>query len=99
MRSLRRTRSRDARPSVEACQEIVETPLGLLVELGARRLVRLFLLTPSAPLPDPDREHDRATEHAGDRQPPREQIEALVRRRGQDPLAEVRDEFGLDLLR
>src|SRR6202030_4079773 len=57
----------------------------------------------SARLPPPARaaggEHERAAEDAGDRQPPREQVEALVRRRREDPLAVVRDELRLDLLR
>ena len=81
-----------ARPSVEACQQLVEPPLGLVVEPGAagRRLVGSARRGSSA------RRRRRRTsaprDHAADRQPPREQVEALVRRRREDPRAEVRDE-------
>ena len=37
------------------------------------------------------------SDHAAERQPPREQVEALVRRRREDAGAEVRDELRLDL--
>ena len=51
---------RACRPSVEACQQIVEATLGLLVEPGARRLVRLLGLLAPAPAPDAEREDERS---------------------------------------
>src|SRR5439155_6031824 len=58
---------------------------------GARRL--------AGARPAPRREADEAAgkREPGERQPPREEVEALPRRRGEDGLAELRDQLPLDL--
>src|SRR6266542_2624318 len=49
-----------------------------------------------APAPHAERQSSRPGDDPSQRQPPREQVEALVRRCREDPCAEVLDELGLD---
>src|SRR5579872_7284134 len=96
MRSPRRTRRRAGLPrSVHPREQLVDPAVRLRIEL----LVVIVGAAHPAPAPHADGEHTGAAEDAADRQPPREEIEALVRRRGEDPLPEVGDELVLDLLR
>ena len=50
------------------------------------------------PAPDAECEHERAERDAAEREPPREQVETLVRRCGEDAGAEARHELGADLV-
>src|SRR6185437_15590255 len=78
-------------------EQLVELPFGLGIALPAG-LGRLRLARP-APAPDADREQDSAPEDPAERQPPGEEVEALMRRRREDALPEVGHELVLDLLR
>src|SRR4051794_37518348 len=85
--------------SLEARELVVEPPLELRVEArrvaGVDRLVAR--LARAAPAPAERAEDARAEQDARDREQPREQREAVLRRLGEDRLAEVRDEPALDL--
>src|SRR5579862_2473932 len=94
MRTRRRTRRRAGSPSVHPREQVVDAA----VHLGIDRVL-VVGRTVAAPAPDAEREQPRAGEDAAEREPPREQVEALVRRRREDALPERGDELGLDLLR
>src|SRR5437588_12880044 len=80
------------RSAIEAGERLVNAPLELRIE-PLRRLG----IARAAPAPDACADRRGGDEDAGDRQPPREQVEALPRRRREDRLAELRDELLLDL--
>src|SRR5205085_1133937 len=76
---------------------LVELTLRLSVErrlVGWRLVVRPARAAPSPYAPG---DEDRADDEPGDRQPPRQEVEALPGRRGKDARAEVLHEVGLDL--
>src|SRR5262245_31294271 len=95
--------NRSATSPPQAPERLVDAPLELGIERSAPvrpRVARVGRrLAPTAPPPDADTEHSRAEHDAGNRQPPREQVEAAARRRREDRLAEGRHELALDLVR
>src|SRR3954447_22304891 len=79
---------------VEAGELAVDEPVELGIELSAAGGRRLAAVRPPPREPADDRDRD---DQPDQRQQPGEQVEAVLRRRGEHLLAELRDERVLDL--
>src|SRR5213078_1262294 len=96
----RSTRSRPERAALPSPSGLVAPQLVVDAALDRRieRRGRCGRLAHAGPAPRPCADQDGRRRDPDDRQPPGQEPEAVVRRRGEDRVAVVRDEAVLDLL-